>query len=309
VKPASGVGQDIRPVGSDMGANELVLRAGEMIGAAEVGIMAAVAATHVKVYPKPKVCILSTGDELVDVKEAGTLEYGQIPDSNRPMLMSSVRSNGGEAVDLGMARDEEGGLEACLQAAIKSGAQMLLTSGGVSMGDRDLVKPLLEKHGKVHFGRVLMKPGKPLTFATIDTPAADGTQPHRLLVLALPGNPVSSLVCFNLVAVPALRKMAGWTNPMLRRLHVSLGQDLKLDPERPEYHRATLCWRDGQIIAESTGRQISSRLLSMRSANALLELPQASGVLKAGTVVSALLIGDLSLSEGMHAPLIHPASL
>jgi len=193
-------------------------------------------------------------------------------------------------------------LAAALEKAL-AGAHVLITSGGVSMGDRDLVKPLLEAAGVVHFGRCNMKPGKPLTFAVVPR---RGEQAQRnmppLLVFGLPGNPVSSLVTFHLVVVPCLCKMAGWTNPHLRRVAVSLAQPLKLDPERPEYHRATLSWSHasgGGFVAHSTGGQISSRLLSARSAVALLELPAVAGVLPKGTTVSALLIHDLGAADGL----------
>ncbi len=158
------------------------------------------------------------------------------------------------------------------------------------------MKPLLEARGVVHFGRVNMKPGKPLTFAVV--PRADATQ-RPLLVFGLPGNPVSSLVTYNLVVVPCLRRMAGWRHPGLRRVAAITSSPLRLDPERPEYHRATLSWSDGVLKAHSTGGQISSRLLSARSANALLELPAAAGTLPAGTRVSALLIGDLGAADGL----------
>jgi gephyrin len=137
-----------------------------------------------------------------------------------------------------------------------------------------------------------MKPGKPVTFATVEVAG------RRKLVFGLPGNPVSSLVTFYLLAVPAIRKMAGWPDPHLRRVQAVLSQPLPLDPYRPEYHRATLTWDAtlhggvGGYRAESTGSQSSSRLLSLRTANALLELPQAEGELSAGAVVSALWIGD-----------------
>ncbi len=158
---------------------------------------------------------------------------------------------------------------------------------------RDFVKPLLEAAGTVHFGRLLMKPGKPLTFATVEV---DG---RRKLLFGLPGNPVSSLVTFYLLAAPAMRKLAGWPDPHLRRVQVQLAQTLRLDPERPEYHRATVHWETalndgrGGYLAASTGSQASSRLLSMRSANALLELPAGDGLVEAGAVVTALIIGDL----------------
>jgi len=277
------------------------------VGVAEVGILATVGATQLNVYGRPHVGVLSTGDEVV---EPGTspLGPGQIRDANRSMLVAAAIKGGAKVTDLGIARDTEGHLEGALERAIREGVDVLVTSGGVSMGDRDLIKPLLERSGTVHFGRVKMKPGKPLTFATLQVPAqGGGTRP--MMVFGLPGNPVSSFVCFHLVVLPALRKMAGWSLPLLRRVSVRLTCPLKLDPERPEYHRATLQWSrcpvpggvegaDPEVWcwwALSTGNQISSRLLSARSANALLELPQAAGTLAAGTLVSALLIDDLQL--------------
>jgi gephyrin len=161
------------------------------------------------------------------------------------------------------------------------------------MGDLDLIKPLFEQAGTVHFGRLRMKPGKPCTFATT---VVEG-QPR--LLFGLPGNPVSSLVTYYLLVAPAIRKMAGWPEPSLRRIQAQIEQALPLDSYRPEYHRATAIWDNGLnggqggYRALSTGIQVSSRLLSMRTANVLLELPQAEGMLSAGSVVSALVIGDL----------------
>ena len=163
------------------------------------------------------------------------------------------------------------------------------------MGDKDLLKGTLERLGQIHYGKVLMKPGKPLTFATLPREeAAEG--PNELLVFGLPGNPVSSAVTFYLIVLPCLRALAGWQEPELRRVDAVLEEELRLDPARPEYHRAVLRWVPGQgaFLASSTGGQISSRLLSMRSANALLTLPQRAGSLPAGAVVPALLIGDVA---------------
>lgn len=308
-----------------------VLAAGERVGVAEVGLLATVGAATVSARARPVVAVLSTGDEVVDPASPSPPGPGQIRDCNRAMLLAAAEAAGAVALDLGIARDEGGDLSACLARARAAGADVLVTSGGVSMGDRDLVKPLLEQAGTVHFGRVLMKPGKPLTFATLPPPSAaaaasggvgggggggdDGASPPSstaqqkttpMLVFGLPGNPVSSFVCFSLAVVPALRQMAGWRDPSLRRVRAMLTLPLKLDHERPEYHRATLTFgalppqqqnegggggatRYGWL-AESTGNQISSRLLSARSANALLELPRAEGRLEAGTEVSALLL-------------------
>lgn len=287
-------GDDIRPIGSDIGVGEAVLAAGNRLDAAEVGLLATLGIVQVQVHPRPRVAILSTGDELVEPGEA--LGPGQIRDSNRVMLQAAVQAAGGVPLDLGIAADQEATLAEQMMQGLRQ-ADVLLTSGGVSMGELDLIKPILEAAGTVHFGRIRMKPGKPLTFATVGVETEGGLQ--QKLVFGLPGNPVSSLVTYHLFVVPALRKLAGWPAPQLRRVQAQLAQSLPLDAERPEYHRATLQWDaalnggNGGWMAQSTGRQASSRLLSMRTANALLELPQAAGKLDAGAVVSALLIGTL----------------
>jgi len=171
-----------------------------------------------------------------------------------------------------------------------------------------------------------MKPGKPLTFAEVQSKTDRGGK--KMLVFALPGNPVSAAVTFHLVVVPTLRRMMGWRDPRLRRVHVVVSSDLKLDPERPEYHRATLDWQEQLTTttlgaftpgasaddvkstphlpaAHSTGKQVSSRLTSMRGAEVLMELPRGPGMVAKGTVVSALVIGNLS-SASVQLPAISP---
>ena len=286
VKP----GADVRPVGIDVSVGDPVLAAGERLGPAEIGLLATVGAAEVSLFRRPRVAILSTGDELVDPGVA--LGPGQIRDSNRFTLAAAVSAAGAIPVDFGIAGDSQPALERAVIRGLDQ-ADILITSGGVSMGDLDLIKPLLEHAGTVHFGRIRMKPGKPMTFATASWNGA------TKLIFGLPGNPVSSLVTFYLMAVPAMRKMAGWVDPHLTRVQAVLAQSLPLDPERPEYHRAAVRWDGslnggrGGLMAFSTGSQASSRLLSMRTANALLELPQAEGTLEVGSSVPALLIGDL----------------
>lgn len=283
-------GDNVRPVGMDVTAGQVVLAAGTRLGPAEVGLLATVGCATVEVFPRPRVAILSTGDEVVDPQE--TPGPGQIRDSNRAMLRSAVVAAGGDVLDLGIASDQAADIEARLRRGLAE-ADILLSTGGVSMGELDLIKPLLERLGQVHFGRVRLKPGKPCTFATVEVAG------RRRLVFGLPGNPVSGLVTFYLLVAPALRRLAGWPDPHLRRIQACLAQPLPLDPARPEYHRATATWDDtlndgrGGYLAVSTGRQASSRLLSMRSANVLLELPQAEGTLPAGSAVHALIIGEL----------------
>eukprot|EP00884_Botryococcus_braunii_P007016 jgi/Botrbrau1/16315/Bobra.0066s0083.1 len=309
VKAAKGPGDDVRAVGSDISAGEVVLRKGDLIAPAEIGILATVGATTVQVYQRAHVGVLSTGDEVVE-PSVRTLGPGQIRDANRAMLIAAAATAGNRVTDLGIARDSPGAVGACFERAVEDGVDVLITSGGVSMGDKDVIKPLLERKGTVHFGKVWMKPGKPLTFATLDLPGG-----RRMYVFGLPGNPVSSIVTFNVFVLPALRKMAGWKEPELRRVATRINRDIACD-ERPEYHRATLRWStanqygegEGEFLAESTGGQISSRLLSMRSANALLEIPSDAGrVLPAGMRVSALLIADLATMPIEHQSL-GPAS-
>ncbi len=230
-------GADIRPVGSDISQGERVLQSGSVIGPAEIGLLASLGIASIEAVALPRVAVLSSGDELVDVGEA--LRAGCIRDSNRAMLIAAAHdvlghSNAHCVIDLGIARDTREAIAAAIERGIDS-ADVLVTSGGVSMGDFDFVKPLLAERGKLHFGRVLMKPGKPCTFATMQHNG------RNKLVFALPGNPVSALVCFHLFVAPALRQMMG-AAPQHNLLSVRVAQSLALDPQRPEYHRAFVSW-------------------------------------------------------------------
>jgi molybdopterin molybdotransferase len=180
------------------------------------------------------------------------------------------------------ARDDEADLERAMCDGLDA-ADVLLTSGGVSMGTRDLIKPLLDKLATIEFGRVSFKPGKPLTFATQGTKLAFG----------LPGFPVSSLVTFEVFVRPALLKMAGAAQVMRPRVGVALGHEIRPDAVRPEYQRATVTWESGRFVARTTGLQSSSRLMSIVGANALLEIAPGDEPLPVGTIVQALLLANL----------------
>jgi molybdopterin molybdotransferase len=197
--------------------------------------------------------------------------------------MAAAQEAGADLAWNAHAVDDEAALERAMHDALEA-ADVLLTSGGVSMGTRDLIKPLLDKIANIQFGRVSFKPGKPLTFAT----TSDGK-----LAFGLPGFPVSSLVTFEIFVRPALLSLQGAANVMRPRVSVALGHEVRTDAVRPEYQRARVSWEQGQFVATTTGLQSSSRLLSIVGANALLELEPGGEVLPKGTIVQALLLANL----------------
>jgi molybdopterin molybdotransferase len=270
-------GADVRPVGQDMARGQHALASGIRLGPQEIGLLASLGHMAVSVHPRPRVAVLSTGNEIVepDAQPAP----GQIRDSNRYALMAAVQRAGAEPVSLGIGSDNQNELAAKMTAGLAT-CDALITSGGVSMGKLDLIKPILETQGEVHFGRVNMKPGKPLTFATLTGKP----------VFALPGFPVSSLVSFELFVRPALLKMRGQRLLMRPQTTVTLAETLHGDAGRPEFHRAYL-WRDnGTWLARTTGAQSSGRLLSMVGANGLLVLPRRAEAFEAGETVTAILL-------------------
>eukprot|EP00054_Salpingoeca_dolichothecata_P013272 m.74010 g.74010 ORF g.74010 m.74010 type:complete len:645 (-) comp20393_c0_seq1:96-2030(-) len=262
-------GQDIRSPGSDIAKDEVVLEKGTKLGPAEIGLLASVDRTEVRVYRRVSVALMSTGDEVVEPGQP--LKFGQIRDSNRAMLRSALMlQHNCDVVDLGITGDDPDKLRTTLKEGLKH--DILITSGGVSMGEKDMLKPLItELGGTIHFGRVFLKPGKPTTCASVPRQDLPDT-----LVLALPGNPVSCFVTFELFVAPAIRHMCGLQGKT-QTIKARLADKVFLDP-RPEFQRVTLNWstEDGVPTALSTGFQRSSRLLSARSANALLRLPPRS---------------------------------
>jgi len=292
IKTSPGNADNVQGAGIDARRGQVMLEAGRRIGPAEVGMLATVGHTRVRVYPKPRVAVLATGDEVVDPEDEPPVGY--VRDSNRPALMAAAIEAGCEVVFSGHANDELHLLRRAMQDALAV-ADVLITSGGVSMGTRDLIKPLLAELGEIHFGRIAFKPGKPLTFASIQQP---GQQPGRTAyAFGLPGFPVSSLVTFEVFVRPALRRLQGLTSVFRPRISVELGHDFQPDAGRLEYHRAVVCWQGDRLVATSTGKQTSSRLITMVGANALLEIPAATEPLPAGSRVPALLTGDIVTPE------------
>ncbi|XP_073407498.1 gephyrin isoform X29 [Dendrobates tinctorius] len=283
-------GQDIRPIGHDIKRGECVLAKGTHMGPSEIGLLATVGVTEVEVHKFPVVAVMSTGNELLNPED--DLLPGKIRDSNRSTLLATIQEHGYPTINLGIVGDNPDDLLNALNEGI-SCADVIITSGGVSMGEKDYLKQVLDidLHAQIHFGRVFMKPGLPTTFATLDI---DGV---RKIIFALPGNPVSAVVTCNLFVVPALRKMQGILDPRPTIIKARLSCDVKLDP-RPEYHRCILTWHHQEPLpwAQSTGNQMSSRLMSMRSANGLLMLPPKTEQyveLHKGEVVDVMVIGRL----------------
>jgi molybdopterin molybdotransferase len=271
-------GQNYHLPGADLKAGERVLPAGVQLGPAELGLAGALGRAELPVRRRPRVALMSTGDELVEVgEEPGP---GQIPDSNRWAILAALREAGAEVELLGIAPDEPQALRRLVVRAL-DGVDVLVTSGGVSVGTHDLVKPLLESLGTVHVGRVKLKPGKPFTFATLDA---------GRVAFGLPGFPVSSLVTFEVFVRPALRKMQGFANLQRPVLQVRLAYDARATVDRTEYQRVTLRHDGRDLVAESTGSQSSSRLMSLAGAHALVRVPAGDQGIRAGTLVEAMIL-------------------
>lgn len=315
IKTGVSVGANIREIGSDIENGEIVMRTGHVLGPSEIGLLATMGFMEVLCYDRPVIGVMSTGDELVDAWEK-TPTGSQVRDCNRISLLSAFMEDNFDVLDLGIISDSK---EVLRQKLLEAGEKcdVVVTSGGVSMGAADFVKPLLAELGTIHFCKLNMKPGKPTTFASIKR--AGENRAGQTLFFGLPGNPVSCLVTKALFVDPALRRLQGLNSEACLHPQLSVvlaGDAIKLDAERPEYHRAELstapvdskgnsiiphgfaCVTGGGcnniVYAKSTGFQRSSRLLSMLSANALLFLPKGPGTIEAGAQLTALLIRPLS---------------
>ena len=273
-------GDAVRTAGDDIVAGDVVFRAGFVVGVPALGVLASVNRRSINVVRPPRVAVLSTGDELVS--DGGPLRLGQIRESNKTMLIGAVEQAGFEVVDYGVVVDDEAVLEGVLrQAAAQCDA--IVTSGGVSMGDYDVVKAVLSRIAEMNWMQIAIKPAKPFAFGLLD-----GTP-----VFGLPGNPVSAFVSFELLARPALRKMAGHADTALDRPMVLAVADEPLR-RRPDgkihYQRVHGGFgADGRWHVRSTGAQGSHQLASTAAANGLAAVPDGDGVAAGGDVGVMLL--------------------
>jgi molybdopterin molybdotransferase len=278
-------GAHIRAAGEDLAAGQPVFAPGTLLGAGHVGVLATAGRTEVRVVPAPRVGVLSTGDELVD--DGSPLRPGQIRDSNRLTLLSLLRRDGCVPVDLGIARDDEQEIRARLTEAAAA-CDAVLTSGGVSMGDYDYVKKVLDEIGDMDWMQVAIRPAKPFAFGTVDVAG------RRTPVFGLPGNPVSSMVSYELLARGGLRQLAGHRPGDLHRRPVPAVADddsLRRRPDaRTNYQRVHAeVGADGRHHVRTAGGQASNLLWPMAVADALAVVPPGDGVAAGGDVEVLLL--------------------
>jgi len=279
LKTAS-AGANVRPAGEDVQRGDIVLRRGATLGPAQIGVLASLGQATVRVYRRPVVAVLSTGDELLE--PGAPLAPGKIYDSNAYSISAMVTEAGGIPKRLGIATDTIEALTVKLRSGLD--ADMLITSAGVSRGDYDVVKDVLVKEGQIDFWTVRMRPGKPLAFGAF--PSGDRRVPH----LGLPGNPVSSMMTFELFGRPAIYKMlgkSGWERSAVRAV---AEERIENYDSRRVYARAVLTQRDGQYYATLTGSQSSGALTSMALANALAVVPEDIAAIEPGDEVTCLLL-------------------
>jgi molybdopterin molybdotransferase len=278
VREPAEAGENIRRAGDDVRVGDEVLGAGAVLKPSAVALLAALGVNRVTVHRRPRVALLATGDELVWPDERP--RPGQIRASSALALEALVRAAGGEPVQLGIVRDDRAALETALTRAAE--ADLILTTGGVSVGDHDVVRQVLEAQGAIAFWRVDMQPGKPLAFGHwAGTP-----------LIGLPGNPVSSLVGFELFARPAIRRLAGHAALLRPPMQARLAADHEKRAPRRQFLRATVRWTGGGLQATLSARQGSHQLTGLAEGNALVVLPEGPGRWAAGDAVEVMLLEE-----------------
>ena len=275
-------GANLRHVGEDVRRGTVVLQRGAILGAAELGVLASLAVAHPLVHRRPRVAIMGSGDEIVDVDQPEEILSGRkIASSNTHTLNALVRLAGGEPVNLGVARDTRESFRDHLAAARE--ADLLVTTAGISVGEHDFVRPVLEEMGATQkFWKLRMRPGAPVGFGLL------GDVPW----IGLPGNPVSTMVTFELFVRPAIRKMCGHTLPFRRSVPATMAEAVTLKPKLQHFLRAVLTDGPSGLEARLTGPQGSGILTSMVKANALLVIPEGQFETPAGATVTAIVLDD-----------------
>jgi molybdopterin molybdotransferase len=275
---AARVGANVRPTGGDMQPGELVLPKGVVVRPAEIAVLATLGHSHVSVIRRPRVAVLATGDELLDIDEP--LSPGKIRNSNEYSNAALVTRYGGVPVRLGVARDTVAHLTAKIHEGLAQRVDLFLTSAGVSVGDYDVVKDVLKAEGEIRFWRVKMKPGKPLAFGTI----------QGVPLLGLPGNPTSAMVSFEQFARPAILKMQGRTRLAKPTIQAILDDSLQRNDRRGYQRVIVRRDQNGVYHAGTAGLQVSGFISAMARANGLAIIPEGEGRLSPGTQVTVQML-------------------
>jgi molybdopterin molybdotransferase len=270
-------GHDVRMAGSDVRSNDMVVQKGQVLGAAEIGIIAAVGRSFVFVHQRPAVAVISTGDELVDVDRNPS--SWEIINVNGCAGLAQISECGAIPLYMGIARDNKEDIARLFQAA--SRADVILSSGGVSMGNYDFVKDVVADSGSsLHFWQVAMKPGKPLAYGRV----------YGKIFFGLPGNPVSSMISFEQFVRPALLKMMGHTHLFRRTVRAVVEENIEKKEGMTHFIRSRIEWRDGCYRVVATGGRGNNILKSMAGVNGLIVLPENATTLKKGDEATIQLI-------------------
>jgi molybdopterin molybdotransferase len=281
IPPGQKKAQNVRYAGEDLKAGIAVLRSGKWIGPADLGLIASLGIGELKVKRRLKVAFFATGDELASI--GAPLREGEVYDSNRYTLYGMLARLGVELTDLGVVRDEPKLLESAFRRAAE-GADAVITTGGVSVGEADFTRELMAKLGEVMFWKIAMRPGRPMAFGRIG----------NAFLFGLPGNPVAVMVTFYQFVRDALLHLAGRTDDYaIPLLKVPAAQPLRKVPGRTEYQRGVLFREDGEWKVRTTGQQGSGVLRSMSEANCFIVLEHARGKVEAGEHVSVQLFDGL----------------
>ena len=275
-------GRNIRLRGEDIRKDSLILSKGTPLGPAEIGVLASVARDPVRVHDRPRISVIASGDEIADMDERDAILRGEkIASSNTYTLTSMIRLAGAEPANLGIARDDPEDVRAKLTAALSS--DLIVTSAGVSVGEHDYIRSVLDDLGiDLKFWRIGMRPGAPVGFGLL----------QGVPWIGLPGNPVSTMVTFELFVRPAVRKMLGHSLLFRRTTRVRVGDPIKLGTSLRHFMRVTLSAEEGALVARITGAQGSGILTSMVKAQALLIVPENRPTIDTGETLDAIVLDD-----------------
>ncbi|MGE5464239.1 MAG: gephyrin-like molybdotransferase Glp [Syntrophothermus sp.] len=270
-------GENVRRRGTDLHAGAAVLHTGRQLRPQDLGLLAMLGVSSVPVYRKPRVALLSSGDELIDPD--APLEKGKIRDSNSYTLAALIESAGARPLRLGVARDNYESVKILFERAVYLRVDLILSSAGVSVGAFDFVKSVIEDHGKMDFWRVNMRPGKPVAFGEYT----------GIPVIGLPGNPVSAFVGFEVFVRPAIQKLGGLLQMGRQAVRVKCEEEIQSDG-RESYLRCEIRQENGDLVARLTGHQGSGNLHSLVQANALLIIPAGVKCVPAGQEITAWIL-------------------